>query len=43
MIHDIEMTSGGMIHIPYFINIGSGIHKLLKGNTYRLTDPQTSW
>jgi hypothetical protein len=34
----VEMGSGAMIYIPSFINIGSGIGKLMGG----FTDTQTS-
>jgi hypothetical protein len=30
----IEMGSGAMIYIPSFIKIGSGIQKLITGDTY---------
>jgi hypothetical protein len=30
----IEMGSGAMIYIPIFIKIGSGIPKLIRGNTH---------
>jgi hypothetical protein len=33
----VEMASGGMIYIPSFIKIGSGIQKLIGGYTYRHT------
>jgi hypothetical protein len=33
----IEMDSGGMMYIPSFINIGSGVQKLITG-THRHTD-----
>jgi hypothetical protein len=33
-----EMASGGMIYIPSFITIGSGIQKLIEG-----IDEQTAW
>jgi hypothetical protein len=33
----VEMGSGTMIYIPYFINIGSGIQKLIE-EIYRHTD-----
>jgi hypothetical protein len=29
----VEMGSGAMIYIPSFINIGSGIQKLIAGDT----------
>jgi hypothetical protein len=32
MKYAIEMGSGAMIYIPSFINIGSGIQKLIRGN-----------
>jgi hypothetical protein len=39
MNHAVEMGSGVMIYIPSFINIGSGIQKLMGGNK----DTQTAW
>jgi hypothetical protein len=41
MIHDIEMTCSGIIHMPSFIKICSGIQKLLVGYTCRLTKTDT--
>jgi hypothetical protein len=38
MNFSFEMGSGGMINIPSFIKIGSGIPKLLSGGTYRDAD-----
>jgi hypothetical protein len=37
------MGSGAMIHIPSFIKIGSGVHKLIRWGTYVYTDTQTAW
>jgi hypothetical protein len=37
MKYVVEMGSGGMIYIPSFIKIGSGIEKLKWGET------QTEW
>jgi hypothetical protein len=37
MKYAVEMGSGGMIYIPSFINIGSGIQKPIRGDT------QTAW
>jgi hypothetical protein len=37
MKHAVEMGSGGMICIPNFIKIGSGIQKLIDG-IHRHTD-----
>jgi hypothetical protein len=39
------MTSSVMIYIPVFIMIGSGIRKLVEGDTrsHRYTDTQTTW
>jgi hypothetical protein len=34
MNYIIEMGSGAMIYILCFVNIGSGIQKLLTGNTH---------
>jgi hypothetical protein len=31
MKYAVEIASGGMIFIPRFLKIGSGIHKLLRG------------
>jgi hypothetical protein len=31
MKYAVRMTSGGMIYIPVFIKIGSGVQKLLGG------------
>jgi hypothetical protein len=33
MKYDIEMGSGAMIYVPSFIKIGSGIQKLIEGDT----------
>jgi hypothetical protein len=33
MKYAVEMGSGVMIYIPSFIKIGSGIHKLIRGDT----------
>jgi hypothetical protein len=33
MKYDVEMGSGDMIYIPSFIKIGSGIHKLIRGDS----------
>jgi hypothetical protein len=33
MKYSVEMRSGAMIYIPSFIKIGSGIHKLMRGDT----------
>jgi hypothetical protein len=35
----LEMGSGAIIHIPYFIKIGSAIQKLIRGKEY--TDTKT--
>jgi hypothetical protein len=37
MKYAVEMGSGAMIYIPSFMNIGSGIHKLI-GALHRYTD-----
>jgi hypothetical protein len=37
MKYAVEIGSGAMIHIPSFIKIGSGIQKLIRGDT------QTAW
>jgi hypothetical protein len=37
MNYVVEMTSGGMMYVPSFINIGSGIQKLLRGHPYTET------
>jgi hypothetical protein len=47
MKYAIEMASGGMIYIPGFIQIGSGMQKFLcvgggGGYTYRHTGTQTA-
>jgi hypothetical protein len=34
----VEMASGVTTYIPSFINIGSGVQKLFRGNTDRHTD-----
>jgi hypothetical protein len=39
MKYTIEMASGAMIYIPGFIQIGSGIQKLIGGDTHT----QTAW
>jgi hypothetical protein len=39
MKYTVKMGSDAMIYIPSFINIGSGIQKLIGG----LTDTQTAW
>jgi hypothetical protein len=33
MKYAVEMGSGAMIYIPSFIKIGSGIQKLIRGDT----------
>jgi hypothetical protein len=33
MKYAVEMGSGATIYIPGFIKIGSGIHKLIEGDT----------
>jgi hypothetical protein len=33
MTYAVEMASGVMIYIPSIIKVGSGIRKLLRGNT----------
>jgi hypothetical protein len=33
MKYVVEMGSGAMIYIPSFIKIGSGIQKLIRGDT----------
>jgi hypothetical protein len=39
MMYAVEMGSGAIIYIPSFINIGSGMEKLLgAGYAYRNTD-----
>lgn len=30
MKHDIEMGSGAMIHVPNFMNVGSGLDKFIQ-------------
>jgi hypothetical protein len=40
MKYAVEMGSGAMIYIPSFINIGSGIQKLMGGG---YTEKQTAW
>jgi hypothetical protein len=35
--YDVEMGSDVMIHVPCFIKIASGIHKLKGGYMYRHT------
>jgi hypothetical protein len=37
MKYAVEMGSGTMIYIPSFIRTGSGIQKLIRGNS------QTAW
>jgi hypothetical protein len=39
MEYTVEIGSGAMIYIPYFIKFGSGIQKLLEG----CTDAQRIW
>jgi hypothetical protein len=39
MQYAVEMGSGAMIYIPSFIQIGSGIQKMMEG----YTDTQTAW
>jgi hypothetical protein len=39
MNYAAEMGLGAMIHIPSFVVMGSGIRKLIGGQTH--TDPQT--
>jgi hypothetical protein len=39
MEYAVQMGSGAMIYIPGFIKIGSGIRKLIRGDTH--TDTQT--
>jgi hypothetical protein len=39
MKYTVEMASDGMIYIPSFIKVGSGIQKLLRGDTH--TDTHT--
>jgi hypothetical protein len=34
MKYAVEMGSGAMIHVPSFINIGSGIQTLIGGNSH---------
>jgi hypothetical protein len=34
MKYTVEMSSGGMIYIPSFMKIGSGIRKVLKEDTH---------
>jgi hypothetical protein len=41
MNYAVEMGSGVMIYIPGFMKTGSGIQKLLGGDTH--TDTQTAW
>jgi hypothetical protein len=42
-MYAVLTTSGGMIHIPSFKKIGSGVlQKLLGGDTYIPTDTQTA-
>jgi hypothetical protein len=40
MKHAVEIDSGAMMYIPSFINIGSGIQKLMG---WGFTDTQTAW
>jgi hypothetical protein len=40
MKYAVEMGSGIMIYIPNFIEIGSGIQKLIREGC---TDTQTAW
>jgi hypothetical protein len=42
MKYAIEVDSGTMIYIPSFIKIGSGIQKLLRGDTHTDTHTQTA-
>jgi hypothetical protein len=42
MKNAIEMHSGGMTYIPSFINIGSGIQKLMGGGMHRHIDIETA-
>jgi hypothetical protein len=37
MKYTVQLGSGAVAYIPLFIKIGSGIHKLIKGDT------QTAW
>jgi hypothetical protein len=41
MNYAVEMGSGAMIYTQSFIKIGSGIRKLLEGDTYTETYTQT--
>jgi hypothetical protein len=41
MKYAVEMGSAAMIYIPSFIQIGSGVQKLIRGGGY--TDTQTAW
>jgi hypothetical protein len=41
MKYVVEMGSGAMMYIPYFMKIGSEIWKLLGGGGY--IDTQTAW
>jgi hypothetical protein len=36
----VEMGSGAVIYVPSFMQIGSGIQKLIEGG---YTDKQTAW
>jgi hypothetical protein len=38
MRYVVEMGSGAMIYIPSFIKIGSGIQKLMRGDSQTHTD-----
>jgi hypothetical protein len=40
MKYAVEMDSGAIIYIPSFINIGSGIQRLMGGG---FTDTRTAW
>jgi hypothetical protein len=35
---NIKMVSSAMLYIPSFINIGSGIKKVMEGGIHRRTD-----
>jgi hypothetical protein len=43
MNYAVEMASRGMIYIPIFIRISSGVRKFLGGDTHTDTHTQTEW
>jgi hypothetical protein len=38
MKYGVEVTLGGMIYIPSFKKLSSGVIELLRGDTHRYTD-----